>query len=239
MSNKSTPPLNWVFLVETNHRKKSTVTIRNNLLEQLLVSYGGTHGENWSRNSLLAGILIQLGGTPPIYASRNELLSLILSALGGTPHTGQARNSLLYEIVLSSGGEAVLPATRNELLSLWLGSASQCNIYYFKPADADRLDFASAFTGNFKANIATFNGVAGLDSNLSGLTLINSPEAARADASLIVWNKVDTAVTAMAGICDNTFDGVIANYAKDDVWFDVGMGVPAPQGIWSAQAVWS
>lgn len=128
------------------------------------------------------------------------------------------------------------------------GGGADCWLYYFKPLDPDRLDFNTAFTGNFKANIATFNGVTGLDSNLSGLTLTNSPEAARTDASLLVWNKVDLSVTAMGYIVDDTFDGVVANYAKDNVWFNVDMGAvvvpPDPPednapGIWNTTGVWN
>lgn len=103
------------------------------------------------------------------------------------------------------------------------GETIQCNVYYFKPLDADRLDFDTTFTGNFKANIATFNGNTGVNSQITTV-LVNSPEEARTDASLLVWNQVDLGVTDMDGICDGTFDGVIPSYAKDDVWFNVNMG---------------
>lgn len=126
------------------------------------------------------------------------------------------------------------------------GGGADCWLYYFKPLDPDRLDFNTAFTGNFKANIATFNGVTGLDSNLSGLTLTNSPEAARTDASLLVWNKVDLSVTAMGYIVDDTFDGAVPNYAKDDVWYDIDMGKPSvpptepvESGQWTMNGEWN
>lgn len=116
-----------------------------------------------------------------------------------------------------------------------------CNLYYFDPASDDRLDFGTAFTGNFKANIATLNGVVGLNANLAGLTLANSPEDSRDDASLLVWNQVDINVSAMDGICDNTFEGVVANYAKDDAWYDVNMGPlispPPPCRNWRLRMV--
>jgi hypothetical protein len=104
------------------------------------------------------------------------------------------------------------------------GSAeSLCNVYIFKSTDADQLDLATPFTGNLKVIVAGL-AVTGLHPDIiAGLT---SAWVDSTDLTNPVWNYAEISAVSLAYIVDNTFDGIVASYAKDDVWFSVDMGRP-------------
>lgn len=96
------------------------MTIRNELLAQILIQYGGDSSGLFSRNQLLQAIISELGGTPDETLDRNGLLYQILFALGGSLPDGRSRNEILCEIVKASGGNPALCNNRNDLLGEWL-----------------------------------------------------------------------------------------------------------------------
>lgn len=97
------------------------MTIRNEILQDIYIAYGGSYTQGAGRNKLLSLILTINGGSATEGESRNSILSKILTAVGGSPAQGQTRNSLLRSIVISSGG-VITGNDRNTLLVNWLDS---------------------------------------------------------------------------------------------------------------------
>ncbi|AUR88483.1 hypothetical protein NVP1115B_08 [Vibrio phage 1.115.B._10N.222.49.B11] len=105
------------------------MSIRNELLIQVLEAYGGTASSN-SRNGILQGILSAIGGPTIAGATRNQLLFSICLELGGSPSIASSRNELLRCIVLASGGTITNPNIRNSLIADWVNSAeARVNLY--------------------------------------------------------------------------------------------------------------
>lgn len=100
---------------------------------------------------------------------------------------------------------------------------TKCNLYQFKSTNSDRFDFTVDFTGNLKAIIAGTSS-AGIHPNL--LAGVQGTWQDSTDLDNLVWNQLEIEATAIGYLADNTFNGVVASYAKDDVWFDVDMGAP-------------
>ena len=116
------------------------------------------------------------------------------------------------------------------------GGDSLCNVYLFSSLNTDSLQLGSPFTGNLKVQIAA-TAETGLHPDIiagrqgafvASADPVNNPQ----------WVQYEIEAVAIEWLLGTVFNGVIA-YAKDNVWYKLDMGVPAPQGIWSAQAVWS
>lgn len=95
--------------------------IRNNLLRQISISYGG---EGLSQTEI--GLLKEISAANGVVSGKdtvNGVLLDILGALGGVS-TSLQRNGILRDIVIAQGG-VVTSGNRNGLLFNWLESASE------------------------------------------------------------------------------------------------------------------
>lgn len=124
----------------------------------------------------------------------------------------------------------------------YYGGGSSCNVYLFNSSNPDSLQLGSLFTGNIKVILAGTS-TAGIHPDiLSGLQgsfvtssdLLDDPQ----------WNQLESNVTDLSYIVDNTFTGRLT-YAKDDVWYKINMGVPStpPEELgqynWQSQWEWN
>ena len=101
------------------------MSIRNDLLLQILEAYDGTTPSFSTRDQLLYLIAMQISPSDDLLPlNQNGILSYILSSLGGSVSNTQSRNELLTGIVIATGGIVTSPNDRNSLLEDWLLSAS-------------------------------------------------------------------------------------------------------------------
>jgi hypothetical protein len=99
-----------------------------------------------------------------------------------------------------------------------------CPLYFFEPANSDQLDIPST-TGAITIVYATFNGLTGLAADFVTAPT-NSPEGARADFDLLVWNTETVTATALTQIAGPTFDGVFSFVTLDGVDYIINAGAP-------------
>lgn len=112
------------------------------------------------------------------------------------------------------------------------------DVYLFDGSELDALTISPAFSGNVKVILAApaETGVhpdliAGRVSDFVASTdPVNAPQ----------WVQYEIEATSLAYIVDATFDGVVCQFAFDDVWYTVDMGVPsASVAQWVNQTIWS
>jgi hypothetical protein len=101
------------------------------------------------------------------------------------------------------------------------GGAALCDLYFFEPANTDFLEIPE--TVDFTIVYATFNGTTGLNPIFID-TPTDSPEAARTDFSLLVWNTEVVTGALESTLCTNLFDGVFAYFILDGVIYTVDQG---------------
>lgn len=107
-------------------------------------------------------------------------------------------------------------------------SGDLCNVYVFTNANTDRLDFAAPFTGNLKILIGGTS-TTGINPALPTTGWVNSPDL---NPDTLIYNEIESNVTALDYIVDETFNGIVYAYAKDDVWYYVNMGEPDLRWVW-------
>lgn len=105
----------------------------------------------------------------------------------------------------------------------YYGVVGTCNVYVFNSATTDSLQLGSAFTGNLKIVVAGL-AVTGLHPEIQ--TGLLDPWQDSTDLTNPIWNFAEITASALTYLVDQTFDGIVASYAKDDVWYEVNMGRP-------------
>lgn len=111
------------------------------------------------------------------------------------------------------------------------GGAALCDLYFFEPANSDFLEIPE--TVDFTIVYATFNGTTGL-SPIFVDTPIDSPEAARDDFDLLVWNTEVVTGALESVLCTNLFDGVFAYFILDGITYTVNQGAIAINYLYSS-----
>jgi len=94
------------------------MSVRNDILEGILVAEGGSPGVNDSMGSLLSKTVIAAAGTVTVSSDRNSLLNDYLVAKGGARVVG-TRNDIIREIIDVIGCLDPGQVDRNLLLQGW------------------------------------------------------------------------------------------------------------------------
>ena len=103
--------------------------------------------------------------------------------------------------------------------------------YLFSSSNTDKLTLGSPFTGNIKVILAAAaTAITGIHPDISaGIQGAFVPSTDPVGAPN--WNQFEADVTAIDYLVDETFDGVVGVYGKDDVFFSVDMGVEGSGGF--------
>ena len=120
---------------------------------------------------------------------------------------------------------------------------SLCNVYLFSSLNTDSLQLGSPFTGNLKVQIA-----ATAETGLHPDIIAGRQGTFVASADPVnepIWVQYEISAVAIPWLVNTVYNGRIA-YAKDNVWYQLDMGVPntpppednAP-GVWNTTGVWN
>lgn len=97
-----------------------------------------------------------------------------------------------------------------------------CNAYLFNSTDSDYFEIAP-FSGNFKMIVAAESEDGINPAIVSGRV---GSFVATTDYQDPKWVEYNVDVTSLTSVAGATFNGVVAKYAKDDVWYYINMGEP-------------
>lgn len=101
------------------------------------------------------------------------------------------------------------------------GGDSACNVYLFSSANSDSLEIES-FTGNLKVMIAAPSEAGINPAIIAGRQGDFVASADPVNEPTVVQYEINA--TNVTQIVDNTFNGVVYGYAKDNTWYKVDMG---------------
>lgn len=117
------------------------------------------------------------------------------------------------------------------------GFSTECNFYTFKSTDTDSLQLGAPFTGNLKVLIK-----APAETGLNPALIAGRQGAFIADT----WMQYEIEAVAITNIVDQSFNGAIGRYAKNDEWFELNMGKPSvpptepvESGQWTMNGEWN
>ena len=102
-------------------------------------------------------------------------------------------------------------------------TGASCNVYYFQSTNSDSLQLGSPFTGNLKVIIA-----ATAETGLHPDIIAGRQGAFVASADPVndpQWVQYEIEAVAIDWLLDTVFNGVVT-YAKDNLWYQLDMGVP-------------
>ncbi len=93
---------------------------------------------------------------------------------------------------------------------------TELDVYRFHSTDADFLEFGKPFTGVLKIILAGTSS-AGVAPDIMSWLL--SPWEDSVNLNKPKWNSAEVSVVNFTVPVDNTFNGLVLKYAKDDVWY--------------------
>ena len=97
------------------------------------------------------------------------------------------------------------------------------NVYTFLDTNNDSLDIFTPYTGDTVISISG-TGTTGINPDLLGDPFVNSPASMLTDPNDAIINILTANVASLSYIVDQTFNGIVYSYSKDEVFIPVNMG---------------